>query len=70
VQLEIYLQVWKTVQKILLCKLDKPDYIQIKVYQMISLLNCLEKVIEKIIADIIAAYYKAAGVLYTDQIEC
>jgi hypothetical protein len=35
---------------------------------MISLLNFLEKVVEKIVADIIAVYYKTAEVLHTDQI--
>jgi hypothetical protein len=35
---------------------------------MISLLNCLEKVVKKIVADIIAAYYKTAEVLHTGQI--
>jgi hypothetical protein len=35
---------------------------------MISLLNCLEKVVEKIVADIIAAYCKTAEVLHTSQI--
>jgi hypothetical protein len=70
VQLGIYLQVRKTAQEILLCKPDKPDYTQIKVYWMISLLNCLGKVVEKIVADIIAAYCKTAEVLHTSQIEC
>jgi hypothetical protein len=69
VQLGIHPQVWKTARGILLCKPDKPDYTQIKAYQMISLLNCLEKVVEKVVADIIAAYCKTAEVLHTDQIE-
>jgi hypothetical protein len=34
---------------------------------VISLLNCLEKVVEKIVADIIAAYCEAVEVLYTGQ---
>jgi hypothetical protein len=54
----------------MLCKPDKPDYTQIKAYQVISLLNCLGKVVEKVVADMIAAYYKAAEVLHTSQIGC
>ena len=34
------------------------------------MLNCLEKIVEKVIADIIAAYCKAAEVLHTGQIGC
>ena len=70
VQLGIHPQVWKTAQGILLHKPDKPDYTQIKAYRVISLLNCLGKVVEKVVADIIAAYCKAAEVLHTGQIGC
>jgi hypothetical protein len=51
-------------------KPDKPDYTQIKAYRVISLLNCLGKVVEKVVADMIAAYCKAAEVLHTGQIGC
>jgi hypothetical protein len=67
VQLGIHLRVWKTAQGILLRKLDKSDYTQIKAYQVISLLNCLGKVVEKVVADMIAAYCEAAEVLHTGQ---
>jgi len=52
---------------ILLRKPNKPDYTAVKAYRIISLLNCLGKVIEKIAADAIAHHCETMGVLHPGQ---
>lgn len=52
---------------ILLRKLNKPDYSAVKAYRVINLLNCLEKVIEKIAADAIAYHCETTGALHPGQ---
>lgn len=39
-----YPKAWKTANRVMLPRLNKCDYMTIKSYQVISLLNCLEKV--------------------------
>lgn len=51
----------------MLWKPNKPDYTLVKAYRVISLLNCLEKVVEKIAAEAISSYCEAAGVLHPGQ---
>ena len=55
---------WKVAKGILLRKPNKPDYTAVKAYLVISLLNCLGKVVEKIVADAIAHHCDAMGVLH------
>jgi hypothetical protein len=57
---------WKTVQRILLKKSDKKseEYLLIRVYRVISLLNSLKKIVERIAAEVIVKYCKAAEALY------
>ncbi|KAL1963932.1 hypothetical protein VTN77DRAFT_7738 [Rasamsonia byssochlamydoides] len=52
---------------ILLQKPNKPNYTLVKAYRVISLLNCLGKVIEKIAAEAISDYYETMGVLHPGQ---
>ena len=61
---------WKTARGILLKKPSsavKRDYSMVKAYRVISLLNCLGKVVEKVAADAISSYCEAAGVLHRGQ---
>ena len=64
--LEIHFQIWKTVKKILLQKSNKSDNILVKIYRVVSLLNCLNKVIEKIAAEIITCHCKTKKTLHQD----
>lgn len=51
--------------------LDKPnklDYTSVKVYRVISLLNCLGKVFEKLVADILAEWCEIIHLLHSGQI--
>jgi hypothetical protein len=65
-QLGIHPQLWKTARGILLKKSGKKpeEYSLVRVYRVISLLNSLEKVVEKITAEAIAKHCEAAGALY------
>lgn len=69
-RLGIHPGAWKIARGILLRKPNKPDYSLVKAYRVISLLNCLGKVIEKVAAEAIATYCEAAGVLHPGQMGC
>lgn len=58
---------WKVAKGILLRKPNKLDYTAVKAYRVISLLNCLGKVVEKIAADAIAHHCETMGVLHPGQ---
>ncbi|KAI9041051.1 uncharacterized protein KD926_007468 [Aspergillus affinis] len=58
---------WKIAKGILLRKPNKPDYSAVKAYRVISLLNCLGKVIDKIAADAIASHCETTGALHPGQ---
>ena len=55
------------VKGVLLRKPNKPDYSAVKPYRVISLLNCLGKVVEKIAADAIAHHCESTGVFHPGQ---
>ena len=46
-----YPKKWKECLGVMLAKPDKPNYLILKAYRIISLLNCLGKVLERIIAN-------------------
>lgn len=58
VRLSFHLRAWKTVKGIMLRKPNKIDYILVKSYRVISLLNCLGKVYEEVAAEMIADWCK------------
>ena len=66
-RLGLHPPVWKVAKGILLRKPNKPDYTAVKAYRVISLLNCLGKVVEKIAADAIARHCETMGVLHPGQ---
>jgi hypothetical protein len=58
---------WKTARGILLRKNNKPDYTLAKAYRIISLLNCLGKVVEKVAAIIISKHCEVLECLHEGQ---
>ena len=49
-QLGYYPKIWKKAIGVVLPKANKEDYSKLKSYRIISLLNCLGKTLEKILA--------------------
>ena len=66
-RLGLHPPVWKMAKGVLLRKPNKPDYTAVKAYRVISLLNCLGKVVEKIAADAIARHCETMGMLHPGQ---
>jgi ribonuclease HI len=66
-RLGVHPQTWKTARGILLRKQDKHDYTLVKAYRVISLLNCLGKVVEKLAAEAIASHCEATQALHLGQ---
>ena len=60
---------WKESIGIVIRKLNKDDYSNPESYRLISLLNCLGKLAEKIIAERLIYFAETADLLYFDQID-
>ena len=58
---------WKTARGITIPKPEKDDYSQAKAYRVISLLDCLGKVVEKVAAYLISNQYERTGALDSGQ---
>ena len=43
--------VWKQASGVVICKPGKEDYMQLNAYPSISLLSCMENVVEKVVAE-------------------
>ena len=54
---------WKTARGIVIPKLGKYDYSQAKAYRVISLLDYLGKVVEKVVAYLLSNQCERTGVL-------
>lgn len=61
---------WKTAKGILLRKQGKPTYSVAKAYRVISLLNCLGKVVERAVATWIASYCETNEIFHQGQFGC
>ncbi|KJZ68630.1 hypothetical protein HIM_11979 [Hirsutella minnesotensis 3608] len=59
---------WKEAIGVILPKLDKPDYSVPKAYRVISLLNCLGKVLEKLYASRLSYLANTTGLLSPTQL--
>ena len=59
---------WKHAKGILLEKPNKRDRTLVKSYRVISLLNCLGKVVEKLVAEKLSQFCEAKGSLHQEQI--
>lgn len=58
---------WRTAKGVLLRKPNKIDHSQVKSYRVISLLNCLGKVAEKVVADLLSEWCESSGKLHQGQ---
>ena len=59
---------WKQATGVILKKAAKPDYSEPKAYQVISLLNCLGKVLERMLAKRLGALAEVTHLLHPSQI--
>lgn len=59
---------WKRVKEVLLSKPNNLYYTNVKAYIVISLLNCLGKVSEKVVADMLVEWYEVNHLLHSSQI--
>jgi hypothetical protein len=66
-RLKVHPQAWKTIRGIMLKKPGKANYSLAKTWRVISLLNIMGKIIEKLAADVIAEFCKKAEILHLDQ---
>lgn len=68
IQLKYHPKAWKRAWEILLKKGRKQDFDLVRAYQVISLLNYMIKVLEKIIREQLLKFCKAYSKLYPRQI--
>jgi hypothetical protein len=59
---------WREATTVIIPKPNKPNYSSIKVYRPIVLLNCIGKILEKLMALRIAQMAEAHHLLHPDQI--
>ena len=67
VRLGYHLKSWKRARGILLEKAGKCDFRLVRSYRVISLLNCMGKVLEKVIAEQLSQFCKAYSKLHPGQ---
>jgi len=69
-RLGIQLRAWKEAKRVVIPKPNKPDYGVAKAYRVITLLNCLGKVVEKVAANAIAEKCERELLLHDGQFGC
>jgi hypothetical protein len=69
-RLGIHPRVWKEAKGVVIPKPNKPDYGVAKAYRVITLLNCLGKVVEKVAANAIAEQCERRQLLHDGQFGC
>jgi len=69
-RLGIHPRVWKEARGVVIPKPNKPDYGVAKAYRVITLLNCLGKVVEKVAANAIAEECERRQLLHDGQFGC
>lgn len=67
IRLQYHPQHWRHVKGVLLEKPNKRDRTLIKSYRVISFLNCLEKVVEKVVTKQLSQFCEANGKLHKKQ---
>ncbi|HKT21438.1 MAG TPA: reverse transcriptase family protein, partial [Nitrososphaerales archaeon] len=60
--------IWRQATTVIIPKPGKPDYSTPKAYRPIALLNCLGKILEKLMAQRLAYYAERFALLHKDQI--
>jgi len=66
IKLDFHSTCWKKSINVVIKKINKDDYSDSKSYRIISLLNCLDKISEKIIAKRLLFFAKTTNLLYFD----
>jgi hypothetical protein len=61
-------QCWRLATTVIIPKPNKPDYTNPKAYRPVALLNCLGKLLEKLMASRLAHLAEAHNLLHEDQI--
>jgi len=69
-RLGVHPRVWKEAKGVVIPKPNKPDYGVIKAYRVITLLNCLGEVVEKVAANAIAEECERRRLLHDGQFGC
>jgi len=69
-RLGVHPRVWKGAKGVVIPKPNKPDYRVAKAYRVITLLNCLGKVVEKVAANIMAEECEWRRLLHDGQFGC
>ena len=69
-RLEVHPRVWKEAKGEVILKPNKPDYGVPKAYRVITLLNCLGKVVEKVAANAMAEECEQRRLLHDGQFGC
>ncbi len=67
IRLQYHPQLWRHAKGILMEKPNKRDRTLVKSYRVISLLNCLGKVVEKLVAQKLSQFCEAKGKLHSGQ---
>ena len=67
IQLGYYPTIWKTAKGVILRKAGKPSYTVSKAYRVISLLECLGKVIERVVAKKVASFCENLHIFHEGQ---
>ncbi len=69
IRLGYHLVEWKRAWGILLQKVGKRDFGLVRSYRVISLLNCMGKVVEKVVANELSLYYETCSKLPLGQMD-
>ena len=67
IRLGIHPETWKTAKGVLLRKPNKARYTIAKHYRVISLLKCLGKVVEKLVAEFVTEFAESRGLFHEGQ---
>ncbi len=68
IKLDFHSDIWKNFIDVIIKKFNKENYSDFKLYKIISLLNCLDKISERIIAERLSYFIKIIDLLHFDQI--
>ena len=69
IKLGFHSDIWKDSIDVIIKKFNKKNYSDSKSYRVISLLNCLDKISERIIAERLSYFAETTDLLHFDQID-
>ena len=68
IKLDFHFDIWKDSIDVIIKKFNKENYSDLKSYRVISLLNCLDKISERIIAERLSYFAEITDLLHFNQI--